>query len=288
MPLYPAALLIATGLSGHGLRKGSLSASGAVAAWAVGYGHLANPLNVFGVGMIVFYLLGSRATKVKADVKARLEDGLDPTKPGGNRGAIQVLANSLPSLLSALAFRYAYPALSASTSPLALPLGRSLILAALAHLAAVLADTLASELGMLSTRPYHVLSLRPVRQGTNGGVSLLGLGVSAVGGLVMGTTFALDLALESALTRAQAAELVGLGTAAGLVGSVLDSLLGATLQATYLDTSTSRILTDASSTPRAAPGVVRVGSGRDVLSNSGVNFVTGCIMAAAGWWYAGL
>lgn len=62
--LYPGAALIATGLSLHGYRKGSLSLSGAIAAWLVGYGHLANPLKVFGVSMIVFYLIGSRATKV--------------------------------------------------------------------------------------------------------------------------------------------------------------------------------------------------------------------------------
>lgn len=63
--LYPGAALIATGLSLHGYRKGSLSGSGAIAAWVVGYGHLANPLKVFGVTMIVFYLVGSRATKVR-------------------------------------------------------------------------------------------------------------------------------------------------------------------------------------------------------------------------------
>jgi uncharacterized membrane protein len=63
--LYPGAALIATGLSLHGYRKGSLSRSGAIAAWVVGYGHVANPLKLFGTTMIVFYLVGSRATKVR-------------------------------------------------------------------------------------------------------------------------------------------------------------------------------------------------------------------------------
>lgn len=88
--LYPVPLLIATLLATHGLRKGSLSFSGAVAAFLVGYFHLACPLKFFGVGLIVFYLLGSRATKVKAAVKAKLEDGVEVGKPGGNRDAIQV------------------------------------------------------------------------------------------------------------------------------------------------------------------------------------------------------
>ena len=88
--LYPIPLLIATLLATHGLRKGSLSFSGAVAAFLVGYFHLACPLKFFGVGLIVFYLLGSRATRVKANIKAKLEDGVEVGKPGGNRDAIQV------------------------------------------------------------------------------------------------------------------------------------------------------------------------------------------------------
>ena len=61
---YPGAAAIATFLSAHGWRRGSLSPLGAVAAGLVGYAHLANPVNVFGVGLIFFYLAGSRATKV--------------------------------------------------------------------------------------------------------------------------------------------------------------------------------------------------------------------------------
>lgn len=62
--IYPGAALVATGLAGHGYRKGSLSGSGAAGAWVAGYAHLANPVKLFGVTMIVFYLAGSRATKV--------------------------------------------------------------------------------------------------------------------------------------------------------------------------------------------------------------------------------
>lgn len=64
MNFSPAALGVALLLSGHGLRKGSLSLSGAATAFLAGYAHLANPLKLFGVSLIVFYLLGSRATKV--------------------------------------------------------------------------------------------------------------------------------------------------------------------------------------------------------------------------------
>lgn len=50
-------------LSFHGLRKKSLSPSGALMAFVVGVLTMAGGLRVFGVTLIVFYLLGSRATK---------------------------------------------------------------------------------------------------------------------------------------------------------------------------------------------------------------------------------
>jgi len=86
--LYPIPLLIATLLAAHGLNKRSLSFSGAVAAFLVGYFHLACPLKLFGVSLIAFYLLGSRATKVKIREKAKVEDGVG--SGGGERDAIQV------------------------------------------------------------------------------------------------------------------------------------------------------------------------------------------------------
>lgn len=64
MRFSPGSLGVALLLAGHGLRKGSLSLSGAAAAFIAGYFHLANPLKLFGFSLILFYLLGSRATKV--------------------------------------------------------------------------------------------------------------------------------------------------------------------------------------------------------------------------------
>ncbi|EIW68749.1 hypothetical protein TREMEDRAFT_44556 [Tremella mesenterica DSM 1558] len=287
--LYPGGALIAVGLAGHGYRKGSLSPSGAIAALLVGYGHLANPLKLFGTTMIVFYLLGSRATKVKAAYKATLEDGPDPTKPGGNRDAIQVLSNSLPSLLAALAYRFYVSQNIFRTGPISSNgLSRSLIFFALGHFSNCLADTLASELGILSSSPpRHILTLQSVPKGTNGGVSPLGLGVSALGGLVMGLTMVVDLLIEDPMSRNDygwASELLVFGILAGLAGSVLDSILGATLQQTLFSEKDHKILTDLS-TRRSGEDIKPIGFGLNILSNSGVNFVCGWVLASVGWWY---
>ncbi|GMK54629.1 hypothetical protein CspeluHIS016_0112150 [Cutaneotrichosporon spelunceum] len=310
--LYPGAALVATGLAGHGYRKGSLSASGAAAAWIAGYAHLANPLKLFGVTMIVFYLTGSRATKVKAGVKATLEDGPDPAKPGGNRNWVQVLSNSLPGALAALAYRYNfedYPPAEPNLPPTLLDgLSRGLIYVLLGHYATCLADTLASELGILSpSAPRHILTLKTVPAGTNGGVTARGLLWSAVGGLAIGLTVATGVIIEDPSSyfslsvdgvRAAAlwtalkgwygpAGMVVFGTVAGLAGSLLDSLLGATLQQTLYSTTDGHILTDHSDKKRAnEPGVVTIGPGINVLSNSAVNAICGTVMAGVGWWVA--
>lgn len=121
---HPVALGLAAILATHGLRKGSLSISGAAAAFLVGYLTLANPFPGFGVVLIAFYLAGSRATKVKAGVKATLEregyeqagaggrgkgyrkgPGEHKSSEGGRRDAWQVLSNGLTGCLGALAFR---------------------------------------------------------------------------------------------------------------------------------------------------------------------------------------
>ena len=102
---YPGSLLLAIALGGHGLRKGSLSLDGAIAAAVLGFLTLAAPLRVFGVALLVrstsiaadrqvFYFTGSRATKHKAQIKAGLESERSQTAAEGQRNATQVACNA--------------------------------------------------------------------------------------------------------------------------------------------------------------------------------------------------
>ena len=97
VPLIPT--LIATLLAGHGLRKRSLSPSGALAAFFTGVVMLSPPLKSFGISLIIFYLVGSRATKVGKSRKAELEEG---HQEAGYRSANQVCCNSFSALLATL------------------------------------------------------------------------------------------------------------------------------------------------------------------------------------------
>lgn len=70
--------------------------------------------------------------------------------------------------------------------------------------------------------------------GTNGGVSLMGLLASLFGGLVVGVAYYIALLLACSAEALESSPpqwpIVIVGVLAGLVGSLVDSLLGATLQ----------------------------------------------------------
>jgi uncharacterized protein (TIGR00297 family) len=95
-----------------------------------------------------------------------------------------------------------------------------------ASLAAVNADTWATEVGVLSpTAPRMITDLRKrVEKGTSGGVSLFGTLATLLG--------AAAIALLAAIF-ADNWTLLPLVTIAGLAGSLFDSLIGATMQAMY-------------------------------------------------------
>jgi len=59
------AVLLPLLLSVQGAQKGTLSPSGVMTAFVVGYGSLSGGLWGFGVTLIGFYMIGSRATKCK-------------------------------------------------------------------------------------------------------------------------------------------------------------------------------------------------------------------------------
>lgn len=94
-------------------------------------------------------------------------------------------------------------------------------------MAAVTADTWATEVGVFSSSPPRLITNgKVVDRGTSGGVTLLGYLAILVGALLIGVTAAI-FSKTVPLTLITAAAL------AGIAGSTVDSLLGATLQAMY-------------------------------------------------------
>lgn len=297
------AIVLATFLAFHGLKKKSLSPSGAAAAFVIGALILSNELKTFGVSLIVFYLVGSRVTKVGKALKGKLEEG---HQEAGYRSAWQVFCNSFSAFFAAVLWdglfskdsfaRTLLPpnlAIVARTyhSALRCPVdasfgqgwSRFLLFATLGHFACCLGDTMASELGILSkSAPFLITTWRRVPPGTNGGVSALGTLASVAGGVIMGITMSITLIMESSACFAVSSivlrDFLFWGAFGGLVGSLLDSLMGATIQRTRFSSRTKRILQDDTIVEPGSNEVETI-SGINILTNNQINLLSSILTA---------
>lgn len=272
-----------------------MSLSGATAAFSVGLVAFGASYRS-GIILILFYLTGSKLTKYGKQIKTRLEADYAVSS---QRGAIQVLANSLLAsvlcILSIIMLRDATGnddiRFNSSTFSLTntiaifsrgftsnLPTDKELIGSILnclyiSHYACATADTWASEVGILSKeqpRLVTTLFLREVPHGTNGGMSILGTVASGLGGAFIGLVhicFRYDNEFYS-LTDNLA--VVVFAASCGIVGSLFDSILGATVQASYYSTEKKCIVKEFDTNDKS---IVRV-CGVNLLSNEAVNFVS--------------
>jgi uncharacterized protein (TIGR00297 family) len=137
---------------------------------------------------------------------------------GGRRDLLQALANGGAGGALALAY-------GLGGEPAAL-------LAAFAGvMATVTADTWATELGVLSSRPPRLITTwRVVEPGTSGAVSMAGLAATAAGALMIGLVLLIVELIERGVWWPWLLPAALLG---GVGGSLADSLLGATVQAIY-------------------------------------------------------
>uniref|UniRef100_A0A1I8I9Q1 Transmembrane protein 19 n=1 Tax=Macrostomum lignano TaxID=282301 RepID=A0A1I8I9Q1_9PLAT len=218
-----------------GLKKKSLSFSGALLGYAIG-ALLAYANACYVAALLAFFASGSYVTRLGAHRKVRLEADFEQ---GAQRNWIQVLCNGLAAALCAVAYlAFASPPRPELPIDLArYPSPSYVSLALLAALAACCGDTWASEVGAAFAwgQPRLIIGLRRVPPGTNGGVSLVGTAASCAGGGIVGLAYWLAVcaavpADDLIAAPPQLPLLLAAGAAAGFIGSLVDSLLGATLQ----------------------------------------------------------
>ena len=199
-------------------KYGLISHEGILASIIIGLAiYVFGGLNWF-VLLGAFFLLATVAGKYKSREKKETEKEFEK---GGTRDFWQVGANGAFAALIAVVHHF---------FPFA-----PLYFAFLGTIATVTADTVATEVGVLSRTAYLVTNFKKVPRGVSGGVSLLGLGVSLVSALLIGLfAVAVNQVLPSTNSLKGAIWLVILvTTASGFFGSLADSLLGATLQVMY-------------------------------------------------------
>ena len=218
----------------------------------------------------------SKATHFKANQKRRFEDNFEG---GARRNWIQVICNG--GVATHLAFFYLMEGGPGETV-IDFTTRYNLSWWTISVLAAICCangDTWASEIGSVlsPSDPFLITSLKRVPRGTNGGVSLVGLIVSGLGGLVVAAAFAITewLCVDTEQWNSSPPQFVPLlcmGAFAGFFGSMLDSLLGATLQYSGLETRTGKVV------EHRGPGI-RYLSGISLLDNHSVNLLSNLVTA---------
>lgn len=222
MPTLVAAAGFTAVIAGLGIWRRWLTNLGAISAAPVGVAISLAGWDCAAM-LFLFFVSGSLATKFNAralrlrrvakareatanpDMSVAARPDVMPTDNDAKvgRGALQVLATAgIPALLCAV--RAPEPGWYD---------------AVLVYFACCAGDTFASEFGQLSrSRPRLITTFETVTAGQDGGVSLLGTAASALGGALIGAVGG---------TWAT----VALGAFSGWAGSMIDSLLGALLQA---------------------------------------------------------
>lgn len=203
-------------------RTGSLSKSGAWAAVVTGG-------LIFGLGglfwailLLLFFVSSSALTRLFSQRKASLAEKFSK---GGQRDWGQVMANG--GLGALLAIGYAI------TPAQEWMYREGLWLAFAGAMAAVNSDTWSTELGVLSQiSPRMITTGQKVERGTSGGITLAGILASLGGAALIGLAAVIFPATRSWLSIFGII-ILGIIILGGLVGSLFDSLLGATVQAIY-------------------------------------------------------
>jgi uncharacterized protein (TIGR00297 family) len=205
-------ILLALLVAGLAFKAGALSRSGAIAAIITGG-------LIFGLGglpwaslLLTFFISSSALSRLYTRRKLALSEKFSK---GSQRDWAQVLANGgLGTLLVLI-----QQALPGEIWPWVAYAGA---------IAAVNADTWATELGVLNpTPPRLVTTWHTVERGASGGVSALGSLASLGGALLAGGIASLFPIGSNPLVLIISAVL------GGLSGSFFDSLLGATVQSIY-------------------------------------------------------
>ncbi len=160
--------------------------------------------------LLFFFFSGSFLSQWKKDLKTELTHWQEVS----GRNVFQVFANASIALLPAFFYNQTHELYW--------------LYCYMAAIAAMTADTWASELGMVGkSSAYSILSFKPVAHGLSGAVSARGLLMAVAGGLIVPVFLRLVYPSVSWLV------IVLIGFSAWL-GQIVDSILGATIQARYI------------------------------------------------------
>ncbi len=237
-------------------KKHALNISGAIAAIFIGICVyvFANPL--VWLTLMIFFTSSSLISLYKKERKVKLSNEYEKTK----RNYKQVLANGL---LSAV-FSVLYFITESDV----------MLFVAVTSIAASCADTWGSELGALAKgKTISIITMKPVKKGESGGISLFGTNMSLVGSFLIAASYAISLLLQPEYPMAKILLITFGVTTIGFLGSLIDSFIGATVQEKFMDSKTGLVteFRGSKSNPNKKVG------GVSFINNDVVNFSSNLI-----------
>ena len=214
-------------------RRDALTSSGVAGAMLVGTLIFGFGGWTWGLTLIAFFVSSSLLSHYRRAEKEAVAEQFDKNE---RRDLGQVLANGGLGALLALAVYFLVDL--AGQARAGHPLYVYLTVAYFGVIATVNADTWATELGVLaSERPRLITTGRPVAPGTSGGITRYGTLAALAGAAFIGVAAFVLIQLASLATRGELLladlSIVAIAAMAGLVGSLFDSLLGASVQRIY-------------------------------------------------------
>ncbi|PKU47787.1 transmembrane protein 19 [Limosa lapponica baueri] len=261
-------LVIAT----QGLKKKSLDHSGALGGLVVGFILTVANYSFF-TSLFVFFVTSSKLTKWKKDIKKQIDSEY---KEGGQRNWVQVFCNG--GVPTELALLYMI-----ENGPGEIPIDFSkqytaswMCLSLLGALACSAGDTWASEIGsvMSKSKPRLITTWEKVPVGTNGAVSFVGLLSSLLGGMAVGIAYFITQLIFVTDLEISAPQwpIIVFGAAAGFLGSIVDSYLGATMQYSGFDQNIGMVVNHQTKDSKHI-------CGKPILDNNTVNLFSSIIIA---------
>uniref|UniRef100_A0A7M4EFF6 Transmembrane protein 19 n=1 Tax=Crocodylus porosus TaxID=8502 RepID=A0A7M4EFF6_CROPO len=217
-------------ISSQGYKKKSLDHSGALGGLVVGFILTVANFSFF-TSLLMFFVTSSKLTKWRKNAKKQIDSEY---KEGGQRNWVQVFCNG--GVPTELALLYMI-----ENGPGEIPIDFSkhytaswMCLSLLGALACCAGDTWASEIGTVLSKsePRLITTWEKVPIGTNGGITVIGLISSLLGGTVVGVAYFItqQIFVSDLDISAPQWPIIMFGAAAGLLGSIVDSYLGATMQ----------------------------------------------------------
>lgn len=177
----------------------------------------------FGLPIVFFFVSSTFLSRLKSSRKAQALEAFDKT---GSRDYKQVLANG---------------GIGAVSTVLYIITGwTGWYLVYLAAMGEACADTWATEIGTLSRQqPRHILNWQIVEPGRSGGITLLGTTAALAGSILTVMTGYLAVKISSQPEISFLA--MTMSFSSGFLGSIIDSISGATWQAQFRNCYTGKI-----------------------------------------------